>query len=212
MDCDICSRPHSARLPFNCLTCARNLLYQPRIDHATVLFEKDGLESTIAIATSKSDRSQGESKELSRRYELEAAKIAKVQTDEQTKETESHIQILRQEIKAARQEISARKVALAQRHRMMEGVRQIAQQRRAKAVEDIESQVTRREEKWAAKSKRLEVNRAFLCHEAAKVYGLKCKRKMRNGVVFEQYSIGGVAIPDLREINSMLCTPFNEDK
>lgn len=205
MECDICSRPHGARRPFNCITCARNTLYELRIDHAGVLVEREELGKQVAQATSTSDkniRDRETGGRPSRRFALISAKTAQAQVDHRVQGIADHMEALRQEIRKARQEISARKAALAQRKRTLEAVVQTVETRRAKTVEDIGFQMTRREQIWESRQKKLEFYRSYLCREAAKLYGLKRQRRIRNGVAVDQYIIGGLIIPDLREINS----------
>lgn len=203
MECEACSRPAGPRLAFHCTTCARNLLYQPRIDQASVLLEKEALGSQIAQAILEVQNGDASSANgVSRRHRVEAARTEKTQVDNQTNGISSHIEILRQETRSARQEISSRKAALTQRRQRMDAVTQMVKMRRNRYIATIRSDIAQKDQAWNAKAKRLEGHRAFLCREVAQLYGLKCKRRTRNRIIVEQYSIGGVVIPDLRDMNS----------
>src|SRR5882724_9484189 len=56
MQCDICFRTGGLRLPFLCPTDARNRLYEPRIQNARVLLEKDALDQEISTLLSQQSR------------------------------------------------------------------------------------------------------------------------------------------------------------
>src|SRR3984885_14450373 len=117
MECDICSRTISSNLPFHCITCARNVLYRPRLEATKVLFEKERLarriESAVTTGPQGSEKLDKKSKNedigLSQVWSQEKVKARKIDSEERAGEIQKHILILREEVKTARDEISQRK-------------------------------------------------------------------------------------------------------
>lgn len=211
MECDVCSRVNTSQLPFYCTTCARNVLYEPRIDHAQVLVEKDYACSRITQATNKT----GENEELldvprlSSRYLVELSTTEKIQADQRVDDISTHMRILREEIKSAKQEIAARKTALASRRGTIQSVQQFIVPQRNRTLEGIQTQTARKAQAWTSAHERMQKDRGLLCREVANLYGLKSKRTIRKGIASQQYSIGGVWIPDLRDINNVRPDEFS---
>ena len=211
MECDVCSRVNTSQLPFYCTTCARNVLYEPRIDHARVLVEKEYTSSRIAQATNKTRESKDLSDDprLSSRYVVELATTEKIQADQRVDDISTHMRILREEIKSAKQEISARKTALASRQRTIQSVQQAVSPERSRVLEGIQTQTARKTQAWSSVHERMQKDRGHLCREVANLYGLTAKRTIRKGIASQQYSIGGIAIPDLRDINNVRPDEFS---
>ena len=205
MECDVCSRNQTSQLPFYCVTCTRNVLYEPRIDYSRILLEKGDVESRITQAICK-EEGHAYTKQApgpSLRFAAEKVTAEKIRSDQAVQGISAHMEVLRNEIKSAKLEISSRKTALARRRSTTQAVQQTVDRRRERTLEGLNAQEAKSEQAWSSKYKRIQQDRAFLCKEVARLYGLKSIRKIRKGVASEQYSIGGVVIPDLREINNI---------
>src|SRR4051794_20257781 len=107
MECDICSRTISSNLPFHCITCARNVLYGPRLEATKVLLEKErlgrGIESAITTGPQGSGKLEKKNKNedtgLSQAWSQETMKARKVDSEERAGEIQKHIVILREEVR-----------------------------------------------------------------------------------------------------------------
>src|SRR5436305_1641205 len=139
MECDICSRIISSNLPFHCITCARNVLYEPRLEATRVLLEKECLgrriESAVTSRPNGSEKLDKKSKNedigLSQAWSRETAKARKMDSEEKAGEIQNHIFILREEVKTARDEISQRKARLEKRREEFESIKASLPARRA---------------------------------------------------------------------------------
>lgn len=209
MQCNICQRYWSSKLPFNCTTCARNVLYETRIEQAQTLLQKEaaGNEVTGIVGatgpSTTSSKSSGKEDALSTKtWELERASSAKVDLLERTQAMLSHKDALRKELEETRESIARRKALLSQRRSDYDSASHHISQRRAAALEPVENGIIRTQTRWDALHDRTAESRVFLCREAANLYGLQ-QRKGRKGVLGrDSYTIGGVPIVDLRDLNS----------
>ncbi|KAL3455557.1 UV radiation resistance protein and autophagy-related subunit 14-domain-containing protein [Aspergillus heterothallicus] len=176
MSCDICARAHTPRLRLLCPTCARNSLYQLRLENASVLLEKEYLSQQIEDAvTSKlsAENPQTTDRENCKIWALQSIINRQTQSYERTKSLAAQIESLRSEI----------------------------QDRNAGALTSIQNNHKRTDHLWNTLHTKTAEARIFLCREVASLYGLRQKVKKRNNELKELYMIGGVNIFDLRDLN-----------
>jgi hypothetical protein len=176
-----------------------------------VLLEKECLGRRIeSVATrpqgsEKLDKkSKNEDIGLSQAWSRETVKARKIDSEEKAGEIQKHILILREEVKTARDEISQRKARLEKRKEDFESIKASLPARRTAVTNKLADSVRKGSQSWLAIHKKTTDTRAFLCREAALLYGLIQKKKARGGVVVDQYSIGGLPMVDLKDINSTL--------
>ena len=207
MQCDICFRAGSSKLPFLCPTDARNLLYEPRIESVRVLIEKDALNKQISAITSRNvvADSEGGPSEISlqnmgTRWDVERAHADGQMAIERTQQIIAQADELRANIEKARADISHRKAAIARRKSDLASATNGLESWRAKQIEATEKKIKMRMYEWNKMHRETAQSRAFLCGEAAKLYGLR--RIKEHDVWPEEYSIAGIPTVDLRTINS----------
>lgn len=203
-------RPSSSELPLYCPSCVRAGLYEPRIRNAKILLEKEKLTSQIEHITSLNNQEieKAQAKNLNqndlanKRWPIESNNIRKSQAKDRTKEIKDHSQILRDEIRAVREEIAKRKATVwkkrAERDTLLSPVPGQQNGRSEKLKEEIEKS----KQSWDAAYKKALETRGFLCREAAHLYGLKRGKRLRGGVMRDHYTIGGIPVIDLKDINS----------
>jgi hypothetical protein len=111
---------------------------------------------------------------------------------------------LRAKVENAREDIAKKKALLSRRKSDLASASSGVDSRRTRQVEDVEKGIRMTKYKWNQGHATTAASRAFLCGEAAKLYGLK--RARRNSGL-DEYRIGGVSIIDLRTMNSkfILC-------
>src|SRR5438046_1049021 len=110
MTCHVCSRSPNSRLPFYCTTCARNQLYQLRVEHIGVLLEKETagrhIESAIVskranadvpVNCETSDKSRQDGNNPTR-WTIQAAQSRSAQSRVRTDAILNHVEILKEEI------------------------------------------------------------------------------------------------------------------
>lgn len=202
MQCDICLRTGGHKLPFLCPTDARNQLYEPRVQHAQVLIEKDELDREVSeLLTSQTPDNDGSGP--SRPY-VDKITAEREQAEDRTQQIIAHADELRANIQKAREDIAKRKAALSRRKAAREGAANGVEGRRSRQSDDVEKSVRIMKYKWNQVHSITASSRSFLCGEAAKLYGLQ---RIRRGSS-DEYRIGGIEIVDLRSMNSestLLC-------
>lgn len=209
MSCSICSRVPHSRLSFHCPTCARNQLYQLRINNAQVLLEKEALEQKIETAIdyhSSSDKDPSHGQELlstdkacSPRWALQTINSQFAETLV-TRESLSHqLHTLKLEVEARRAEIAKRKDALARRHSDAESAKYQLVERETGILAGVQNTSKRVEHVWHSLHSRTAESRIYLCREVANLYGLR--KATKKGQVRETYMLGCGYIVDLRDLN-----------
>lgn len=212
MQCDVCLRVHSARLPFNCTTCARQALYEPRIQLAHTLLQSEAVgkevESQLAatqatITTTTKKKVAPKPAEGCSAWMLEQAVGEQVASTERTLDILSHVDALRKETDRMRTEVAKRKANLLRRRSDLKSAHDALSQREAVAIDPVEKGVQRMEHRWDAMHTKTAESRVFLCREAAQLYGLQQRKRKSRGPGRDVYLIGGIPIADLRDLNSM---------
>lgn len=190
--CDICFRPGSRKLPFLCATDARNQLYEPRLRHAEVLLQNDALSQQIAALTTEdpaapSDDAQDTSTSPSPSPAAEPTDRTPQQLaldlehtlserDASLARTASIIRkadTLRLSVTHARASITARKAALESRQRALEKARNGLAARQQKVLDDHAKASKMSTYRWNHAHALTVQARAFLCYQAAELYGLQ---------------------------------------
>lgn len=186
MECDICRRPHnSQKLPFLCAVDARNQLYEPRFASALALMESAELEEKVNEALSGPAR-------------LENLKSEQQTALDRTSRIIAQADRLRADLDAARKEIASKKEALARRKSDLASASTDIDVRRQKQLDITERAANLMGHKWNRSADIMAATRAFLCMEAARLYGLRRIKKSNS----PKYEIGGVEIVELLGMNS----------
>ncbi|OBT89782.1 hypothetical protein VE02_01386 [Pseudogymnoascus sp. 03VT05] len=221
--CDICFRPGSRKLPFLCATDARNQLYEPRLRHAEVLLQNDRLSQEIAALTTEDPSSPTDEEEEHTYIPPSTEPPTDDRTPEQlalalsltlserdasaarTAEIILKADTLRLSLTHARASIAARKAELAARQRALEKARNGLAARQQRALDDLAKASKMSTYRWNHAHALTVQARAFLCYQAAELYGLQ-RVRVRGGVGGDEYTIGGVRIVDLRYMNNASAT------
>ena len=213
MECAICIRAASSNLPFHCTTCARSVVYDVRLQKAQALLERAQLASQIAELTSlKPTPAKKLSKEESRavqRWAVERSNTTRAQSQEKIFEAERHVHTLREELKAARLEIQSRKDALRKRRTEQEHLQTRVIKAQEQSSLSIQEGLQKATLSWEATNQITVDTRKFLCTEAAHIFGLSRRKKLKGGVVREQYWLGGALVVPLKDINNARCNELN---
>jgi len=197
MKCSICRKPHHGRKrPFLCAVDARNRLYEGRIEIAKGLIEKEETER-------EADKTRDDG--LGRMLSMKAEEAAAADRADQII---AQAERLKTELEAARKDIDARKHVMARRRSDLASVSAGWDARKSRQVEDMSRSMQRTVFKWTRSSETMAATRAFLCEEAARLYGL---RQVKKGSV-KRYEIGGVEILELHAMYSTLPWIGTEEK
>ncbi|KAK5192277.1 hypothetical protein LTR16_007429, partial [Cryomyces antarcticus] len=211
MECDTCLKNGDAT-PLNCSTCARASLYPIRINLATVLLEKEMLGRQIGaiegVSTSTTPQSAVSGSalvvttEAAKKHDVERTQNERVEVEERIEMILEQRRVLEKQIEDGKKESSARKAELSRRRSDMTSVTHVLQSRRGAAMETVQKSIGRRTYRLDKTEDRTKSAQSTLCREAALLAGLKQKRrKTKDGKIKEYYTIGGVNILDLRDLN-----------
>jgi len=210
MDCGICSRTDEKTNEFFCTSCARNAIYLTRLHAAQVLLQKEELgkevESIIHGARVKRPDSDDTPGALRRTWTNIGCTAGKERHAEWNEDIRLHIDVLRNQLEEKRESLVRQKAALAVRRSDLNTIKvQIPSRQQTQS-----SKITETYSKGTASFNNNHSNivntKAFLCREAATLLRMKQKKRMKSGVVKDQYTITGLLLPDLREINNLRCT------
>lgn len=218
MSCHVCARASHPHVPFYCPTCARNQLYQRRIDGTRGLLEKEvlGREIETAVACKnypdESKRlgqgSSDTSSESSRRWVTQAIATKEALSESRREALARHIEDLKLEIKNKEVDIQERKASLSRRRSDAESAEYQLADREAGILTSMRNTTKRTQHLWHSLHSKTAEARIFLCREAANLYGLRQKSPNKRGSR-ESYGIGGVSIIDLRDMNGKSTATLN---
>lgn len=170
------------------------------MQHAQVLLENDALDKRItSLLTSHSEVTEQDDLPAVSRQLVDRLTIEKEQAVDRTQQIIACADELRAKVERAREQAARRKATISRRKLEREQAASGLDARRARQADEVEKSIRMTKYKWNQLHAVTASSRAFLCGEAAKLYGLR--RLRRNGVL-EEYMIGGIGIVDLRAMNS----------
>ena len=208
MQCDICRRPPSTRLPFNCTNCARGALYDPRIQHAQALLEAESVgrevERNIGDSQPFTDISykQVGSPDSHPTFAIERTTAKRVVLAEQTEKIIAQAQILRHQIDDMQVFLAKQREEHVNRRSNLEAAKRRLYQRQSSDFEPLQKNIKRGHNHWDVLHAKTAESRTFLCKEAAFLYGLQQHKRKKGLLGRDSYYIGGLPIPNLRDLNS----------
>lgn len=211
MQCDICHRSASTRLPFNCTICARDALYQARIQQAQVLLETESLGKDIKRRTEGVTLPKGvvhaggaKSQDPDPTWIVQRAKAEQVDSRDKTNIIITHVDTLREETQTMKADIAARKARILRRRSDFASAKQELSHSQSGTIESLERAIKRTTHRWDVLHKKTAESRMFLCKEVAHLYCLQQHKRKKGASAREVYSIAGIPIADLKELNSTL--------
>ncbi|GJC88369.1 autophagy-related protein 14 [Colletotrichum liriopes] len=197
MNCSICQRPHSPqRLPFLCAVDARNHCYEGRLKNLQVLMENESLQNQVNDLLAQNTAADALNPTIAVEHLISEQKTAEDRTDQIIAQADK----LRDEIAAARKEIADRKAAISRRKSDLASASSGITARRTRQLEEAERSISIAKYKWVRSADQMSSTRAFLCKEAAKLYGLRRVKKGSSSRY--EYKIGGVDVVDLSSLNT----------
>lgn len=210
MECEICSRAPHESLDFFCAACARNYAYVPRLQNAQVLLEKATLAGQVEDiispkqnAHSSTDRDGNDFNRKVWRNELSHVHI------NETRRNVDQSRLAQEQVKAdcqeLRSQISELKARITEKRRNLETTQKSISSDHdahssnlAAMISSVSSSLLRLQQKSIS-------SRASLCREAGSLMRLRQRRRQKDALGKEQYSVAGLTLPDLRDISNVRC-------
>lgn len=215
MSCHICTSPHS-RSPLLCPTCARNRLYQLRLEITQAVLDKEALGRQIEAAVTSDQPQNGHlnvgdcssraDHDGSRRWALQTVSSQQAGSSTRKEALSQKIEALKEEIKTRKTNISERRAFISRRRSDAESAQYKIEEREAVILTSIQNTTKRTEHLWHSMHTKTAEARIFLCREAAHLYGLR-QRTARKGDARPAYVLGSIPVVDLREMNGKSATP-----
>ncbi|KAF2772057.1 hypothetical protein EJ03DRAFT_307613 [Teratosphaeria nubilosa] len=212
MDCCICEKPLGGSRTALCTGCAQVTLYEPRIQQASLLLDREkhhthaeavlrpGNDGIIAALSEEADWD-----------DVHAAVTAGVKVQSVVKAQEEREAVearidditakaaeLRQKIEQYRLSVKKQEAIHAQRRQELADETKELEKLKPRILDPLHSTTRKTAQRLEKVHVRTVDARMVLCQEAARLSCLR-KRKTKDGK--SQYWIGGVRIPDLRELN-----------
>lgn len=213
MDCSVCSVSFASRGQPTCPSCARALVYQARVDHLTSLLERESLHHNVGVIVESAkladavalptgpdlvDIAEGTTKQKHMRVLAETQS-----TNTHYRTLERRTAVLKEYIDKVGAEKSDRAASHEVRRSQLAKDKQQLETRNAQLLEPLQASIKHARRRLDRVHSRTREGRVKLCHETARLAALRArKRKNSQGHVVEEYMIGGVLIPDLRNLNS----------
>jgi hypothetical protein len=186
MSCNVCGRLHNVeKLPFLCVVDARNELYEHRFAHAHALIEREKLENQANTAIVEEGR-------------FDTLQTSQQLSADRTNQIIAQADRLRQEVEQAKKDLAKRRAALRSRKADFDTVTEGVDARRARQLKEMETSISVVKYKWRQIAEITATNRAYLCMEAARLYGLRRVKKAN----VAKYEIGHVEMVELFGMNS----------
>lgn len=213
MQCNICQRPWSTRLPFSCACCARETLYQTRLNLAHTLLEHEAARSQIeqdlkecCLSVPKESVSTP-----STRYNhhvsllLDNVNAQRCASQERTQLVLDHARNLGIEAGNIRDEVASRRASTTERRKQLAAATERLARQEALNITPVLKSIGRTRDLWKALRTKTAESRLLLCREAASLYDLKKQAKAHARSKSNGYVIGGLPIYHLRELNGKNC-------
>ena len=208
MQCDICQRPQSTRLPLNCTSCARNELYGPRIQQAQVLLEAESIGHDVE----KYVGNLGQSNFMSRNdakyseghpaFAIERATADRLNFTEQTEKIMTQVKLVRDQTEELKRLLAKKRSENSLRRSNLEDAEKLLARRQSTGLGPVQEAIEQTQERWDSLHVETVDARTFLCREAAQLYGLQQRKRRKGAQGRDLYYVGGLPTSDLRDLNS----------
>lgn len=207
MECSVCQNRLSQEKGVHCPACARALIYNARTELAKVLLEKEELRRKVeAIVGPEPDPSNPldeETAAMRRAWQAQCARDETQQTRERTEEIERVLAEKQKELEEKKAKAQAMREHLAQKRANLAAAKEALAKGEKKKYEELREAYNKLKVQHEAVHAKVVESKEVLCRKAADLLKLQhIKKKTKAGTIKDCYSIAGLLLPDLREINS----------
>ncbi|KAK4499252.1 hypothetical protein PRZ48_009765 [Zasmidium cellare] len=208
MECDICMRDFGGRRQPLCASCAHARLYGPRIQQAGALLEREhshrhadavirpGNDGVLAALPEDVDFDAITAG--MKKHSHDRAQAERQATDNRVNLIVNKAEELRSQMQAYKSKIESQKEDIEHRRKLLANERQEHEKQKPRAIEPVETAANKASQRLDKTHNRIVDCRVLLCREAALSSNLQ-RRKNAKGR--SEYTLGGIVIPDLRELN-----------
>ncbi|KAH9826260.1 Vacuolar sorting 38 and autophagy-related subunit 14 [Teratosphaeria destructans] len=212
MDCCICEKPLGGSRAALCAGCAQVTLYERRIQQASLLLNREKHHTHVeavlrpgndGIIAALSEEADWDDVHAAVTAGVKVQSVVKAQEEREAVEARiddiaAKAEELRQKIEEYRLSVKRQEAIHAQRRQELADETKELEKLKPRILDPLQSTTRKSAQRLEKLHVRTVDARTVLCQEAARLSCLR-KRKTRDGM--SQYWIGGVRIPDLRELN-----------
>ncbi|KAL8940249.1 MAG: hypothetical protein Q9216_002903 [Gyalolechia sp. 2 TL-2023] len=210
MHCNICQRPCSTRLPFNCASCAQEALYHTRVHLAHGLLEQEAassqaehnLKRSQATSLKQPTATPSTGGDYYACLAFQSADVQRTTLKERIRLVDDSSRDLRADIGQVKDEIRNWKTSNARRKAELAAARQELKRHEAGDLGSMVKQTGRIQNRWDVLHTRTAESRLLLCKEAASLYGLRKQRRRGAKSKVDAFAVGGLPIFHLRDLNN----------
>ncbi|CAK4031389.1 hypothetical protein BST61_czeina129g000210 [Lecanosticta acicola] len=209
MECDICSREYTPRRKPLCASCVQAILYASRHRQVTSLLDREeshtyaeavirpGNDGILASLPANADFDAITTGV--RKYSYDRTLAERNAADHRIEQIVDKAEELKQQMERYKQHIATQKEHLQRRRQDLASEKEELQKHKPRALDPVESATKKASQRLDKTRTRVVDARLLLCREAASASNLQ-KRKGANGR--SEYTLGGIHVPDLRELNT----------
>lgn len=204
MDCSICKKELTQETGPHCPSCARNTLYTVRLELARTLLEKEQLGRKVeAIVGPEPEQPLDEElAKLRAAWQSQLETVEVQQTHEENAELERQLLIKKKEVQLNKARAQELRRLIAEKKANLQLARE-ALAKGQKQSDELREALAKGTADFNALHGKIVDAKAVLCREAASLMRLRhTKRKAKDGTIRDRYSIAGLPLPDLKDINS----------
>lgn len=216
MECDTCGKILGKHTPLHCPTCARLALYPLRIEHASVLIEKETLGKHVeAVARGAEDVTEQtislkgsfgstllDRRESAKKLQLERTRSEASAAQDRAQTIHERAAKLRANLEELRRERANQRAVIAERKSDLASAAHGLDDRRSGELDRVHKGTKRQDFRLERLHGETILARRYLCLEAATLAGLKRqRRRLKDGGYKEVFYVGDARIYDLRDLN-----------
>ncbi|EXJ88138.1 hypothetical protein A1O1_05066 [Capronia coronata CBS 617.96] len=211
MECSVCHNHLTQEQGVHCPSCARALLYNVRTELAKVLLEKEELGRKVAaIVGPEPDPSQPldeETAAMRRAWQAQCARNDAQESRDQNAEMERALAQTQKELAEKKAKAQAMREHLAQKRANIAAAKEALARGDKKKYEELREAYNKLKGQHDAVHEKIVESKEALCRKAADLLKLQhTKKKTKDGKIKDRYTIAGLLLPDLRDINNIRCT------
>ncbi|KXT15954.1 hypothetical protein AC579_1426 [Pseudocercospora musae] len=207
--CDVCARGFGGRRKPLCPSCAQAILYGSRIQQAAGLLDREEHHSHAeailrpgndgVLASLPQDVDFDTVTTSIRKNSAERARAQREAIDIRVSNIVEKAAELRKQIEDYRQTIDVRKEASENARKELVARKSELEKSKPRAIEPVHNSTKKTYARLEKARSRIVDARQLLCHEAAVAMNLN---RYRSSSGRSEYKLGGIVIPDLRELNT----------
>lgn len=208
MECDICSSHINGAPGLCCPACARTALYPLRVEYATALLSKISLgrkvEASVAIPK---DHGEGQRKDMddiegTEKHEYERRITLIDEGRNRMDRIMRQRDILQARVDDCRQQLETRRTHIRDRRDQLQEARAGFEDSKEGRTEPFKKSIKKLSSRHDSLYKHTVSARVYLCKQVTLLAGLRRDSEMTTGGTKKySYTIAGISIPDLRELN-----------